>query len=81
MENNMAAIDKIYGTTEQYDEFYNWTADNAPQYVKYFYERDGYSNDNDRPITNLPEVADKWLLDHCPLTWVVDRIKVQYGIE
>lgn len=77
----MAAIDKIYGTTKQYDEFRAWTADNAPQYLKHFYERDGYHDDTDRPITNLTEAADMWLLANCPLDWVVERIREQYGIE
>ena len=77
----MAAIDKIYGTTKQYDEFKDWMANNAPQYLNCFYERDGYSEDTIRPITNLPEVADMWLLDNCPITWVVERIRNQYGHE
>lgn len=76
----MASIDKIYGTTKQYDEFHAWTAKNAPRYLKYFYPRDGYHDETDRPITNLPETADRWLLSNCPLDWVVACIRFQYNI-
>ena len=77
----MAGIDKIYGTTKQYDEFHTWMAANAPEYLRHFYERGNYEDDFTRPIANLPESADRWLLDNCPLGWVVERIKEQYGIE
>ena len=77
----MAAIDKIYGSTEQWDEFYNWALKNKPSVSRYFYPRDGYEDNNDRPITNLPEKEDMWLLDNCPIKWVTDRIKDQYNIK
>lgn len=77
----MAAIDKIYGTTEQYDEFYAWCEANKPTLLKYFYDRDGYRKPYDRPITNFPVWVDKWLLSNCPLGWVVAAIKDQYGID
>jgi hypothetical protein len=74
----MAAIDKIYGTTAEYDQFHSWCASNKKDALKYFYPRDGYKNNLDRPITNLPLNIDKWLLEICTITWVVVRIKEQY---
>ena len=76
----MAAIDKIYGTTEQYDEFLAWIKENKPEYTRYFYQRDHYENMQDRPITNFPVEADRWLMrsGNCPIRWVKDKIHEQY---
>jgi len=30
-------------------------------------------------ISNFPEKVDMWLLENCPLDWVVNCIKEQYG--
>jgi hypothetical protein len=76
----MAGIDKIYGTNAQYDEFYAWAKENMPGYLGCFYPRDGYEEEH-RPITNFPSNVDRWLLHTCPLRWVTDRIKEQYGME
>lgn len=76
----MAAIDKIYGDTAQYDELYGWVEENKPELLKFFYPRDGYILTSSRPITNFPEWADKWLMKNCPIRWVVSFIKDQYGI-
>ena len=78
-EKVMAAIDKIYGSTEEYDEFRTWMRRKKPEYLKYFYRRDDYRNHLSRPITNLPTHADRWLVKNCCLDWVVDRIKEQYN--
>lgn len=32
------------------------------------------------PISSFPEVVDVWLLKSCPIEWVVERIKDQYGL-
>lgn len=45
----------------------------------YLYPRNGYDK-NKRPISNFPEKIDKWLLKHCKIEWVVNRIKEQYGL-
>lgn len=76
----MAAIDKIYGSNDQYDEFYEWVGSNRPEIIKHFYPRDDFKPITNRPITNLPEKDDMWLLENCPLGWVTDRIKDQYDI-
>ena len=76
----MAAIDKIYGTTEQYDEFRAWCERNLLPALKYFYERDGYVDGKSRPITNFPSYIDATVLriGTAP-EWVVARIKDQYS--
>lgn len=76
----MAAIDKIYGSQDDWYEFYNWLKNNKASYIKYLYPEEGYEFD-DRPISNFPEECDMWLLKNCPLDWVVGRIKVQYGMD
>lgn len=78
----MASIDKIYGTESEYDEFYAWASANRPDILKYFYSRDlGWKPEEQRPITNFPENVDMWLLENCPLEFVIARIKWQYDIE
>lgn len=74
----MAAIDKIYGTNEQYDELYTWMDANYPSYLPYFYPKDGYTSDN-RPIANLPCSGDYLLAKYCPIQWVLNALKEQYG--
>lgn len=74
----MAAIDKIYGTTAQWDELYAWLSAVSPRFIKWLYPRNGY-NDNDRPISNFPHEADQFLIGHCPIAWVADAIRDQYG--
>ena len=76
----MAGIDKIYGSDKEYDIFYSWVKENNSQLVKFFYEREGYGN-YDRPLTNFPEWADKWLLANCPLEFVLAAIREQYNIK
>lgn len=82
----MAGIDKIYGTTEQYDDFFNWMKLNRPRGLKYFYPRDDYENPNNRPITNFTVGMDMWVLRMCldgvcPLGWVQTRIREQYDLK
>lgn len=37
--------------------------------------------DADIPIVNLPSKIDKWLIKHCPVKFVRNRLKEQYGME
>lgn len=77
----MAAIDKIYGTKEQYDQFYDWCKINYPEALQYFYDWSEEWNDGqNHPITNFPESVDKWMLENCDLDWVVEYIKDQYNL-
>ena len=79
-EDAMAAIDKIYGTKEQRDEFFSSCEKNKPDALLYFYQWWKEWNDGEEnPITNFPETIDKWLLENCKISWVVAYIKDQYG--
>jgi len=42
------------------------------------YEEIGYEKGY-RPISNFPENIDKWLIDNCPIDFVKNRLKEQYG--
>ena len=74
----MAAIDKIYGTNEQYDEFRSWCEKNAPGMLDFFYEKNGYEQ-KVRPITNTPIYADVWLWKNCDIEFVKDQLKDMYS--
>lgn len=55
----MAAIDKIYGTVEQWDELHAWCERDYPQALQCFYFRDGYSDGQQRPIAQFPESVNR----------------------
>lgn len=74
----MAAVDKIYATKAQRDELYSWCEINKPDALRYFYDWCWDDNLN-HPITNFPGEIDMWLLKNCPITWVTDYIRDQYG--
>ena len=78
----MAAIDKIYGTKKEHDEFKLWAEINSPNILKYFYTWEGewLSDEKYHPITNFPVKVDEWLFENCSLGWVVARIREQYSI-
>lgn len=77
----MAAIDKIYATKTQRDEFYSWCKVNRPSDLRYFYPwYDEWNDGKEHPITNFPETTDMWMLENCPIKWVTDYIKDQYGM-
>lgn len=76
----MAAVEKLYGTHEQYKEFRGWCYENKPDALEYFYLWD--TDDKfEHVICLFPSEIDEWMLDHCPLEWVTRQIKFQYGIE
>ena len=78
----MAAIDKIYGTRAQRDQFWSWCAKHKPAALQYFYSwYNEYDDDDEAPITNFPEDIDMWLLANCPIKFVTGRVKEQYSIE
>ena len=77
----MASIEKIYGNLEQWIEFNDWCIDNYPDALEYFYpsRRDDLTPDTERTITSFPECVDRWIFANCPIKWVTDRIREQYG--
>ena len=80
----MAAIDKIYGTKKQAREFYQWCKihddecfHKTKKYLTdYFYDFEQEIKDN-VAITNFPKKIDMWLLENCPIDFVIERIKFQ----
>ena len=82
LSETMAAIDKIYGTNHEYDEFRTWIYEHRKSYLKYFYpQNQGYERKEPRPICNMPLKADQWLFENCPLLSVRERILEQYDGE
>ena len=79
----MAAADKIYAFEDQREEFYKWCQANKPDALAYFYEwLPDWSDDGlTHVITSFPQHVDMWLLEECPIEFVVDRIKEQYDIN
>lgn len=79
----MAAIDKIYGTYDQWIELHLWVAmSKRPQYCQHFYSTPRYNGDDPNeygPIMNNPIRVDMWLYFTCPFDWVKRRIEVMYG--
>lgn len=74
----MASIDKIYGTNQQYSEFYSWCKKNAEGMLKFFYEMDDYTS-RIRPITNTPIYVDVWLWKNCTLSFVREQLFKMYN--
>lgn len=74
----MAAIDKIYATKEQRDEFYAWCEKHKPDALPYFYAWTYPDDGLTHEITNFSEPIDMWMLVYCDIRWVTDFIKDQY---
>ena len=75
----MAAIDKIYGTFDQWCELHQWVArSKRPQYCRYFYPTPIYQK-GDGEIMNNPVVVDRWLYENCPFKWIKKKLKEMYG--
>jgi len=74
----MAAVDKIYGTSKQYIEFYDWCTKNNKEALLYFYDK--FDKDIN-PITNFPTSMDRWMLRNCPFDWVANQIFAQYDMD
>jgi hypothetical protein len=79
----MAAIDKIYGTKAQYKKFHAWIEKNHPAWLVHFYPFPTHrmAKGAVSAITNFPVDVDRYLLNNCPLDFVVKEIKEQYRIE
>ena len=80
----MAAIDKIYGTRAQYDEFYQWCEVNVPEAIKHFNTRWTEEMKTDcnstHAICNLPMELDGIILLSEPPDFVISQIIEQYDL-
>ncbi len=76
----MAAIDKIYGTRDQWFELHAWLSAFMPIATKYLYPMPSRWAEGDRfPISNFPTWVDIALYEECELEWVKAAIKEQYN--
>jgi hypothetical protein len=76
----MASIDKMYGTKQQYKQFYNWCSYNKPSLIKFFYNLKEQNVDGKTYIvSNFPSWADYYLMRKCPIPFVIERLHEQYG--
>ncbi len=84
-------MDYIYGTTNQCIEFLDWCKEHYPNAIKYFYFSSedeirtmwtGAWNDGRcHPIASFPNSIDKWMINNCPLDYVVEFINYKYVVE
>jgi hypothetical protein len=66
----MAAVEKIYGTKDQWEKLVIWLMGSAPYLIKYT---------NTMPIDKgplglFPEEAERWLIRYCPLEDICEEI-------
>lgn len=84
----MAAIDKTYTSSySDYKAYYDW-ADNDKGFFEKYHKRltDYFFKDlkeedfvKEIPICNTTFLVDNYLIQHCPIKFVKDRLKEQYG--
>ena len=83
----MAAIDKIYGNSEQYFEFRNWAEGHCTWILMFFRYKPKYVSEQLTKkrgfvLTHLSCLANMYLLGNCPIEWVRRYIRVeQYDEE
>jgi len=79
----MAAIDKLYGSPEQWEELRDWLMNNYPSFLAHMYPKPDTSmiSPNSLQIANFSLREDGVLLLTCPLEWITDRLVEQYGLK
>lgn len=85
----MAAIDRLYGTRNNYILFYVWCANHIqPSYLLdnfYWGEpyskqmEEAYANDSEKPIASLSSFEDHFLMRYCWLPFIEKYLKSRYG--
>lgn len=85
----MASIDKTYTDSfKEYTELKDWMEGRVVTFFdgyqvhisNYLYEWEEEDfNGTDRPIMNTPTWLDSYLLNHCPIPFVVERLEYVYG--
>lgn len=74
----MAYIDKIYGSREQWIELWDFLYENCPDYLDAmgcFPDKESL----DARIAHFSEKQNSWLAKNCPLEFIQNRLKEQYG--
>lgn len=86
----MAGIDKTYTSSwEEYQSLVEWckgksfTLKNGdiiyPRKYIYQWSKEDFDGKKELPIWNTPIYLDIWLIRNCPLKFIQDRLKEQYG--
>ena len=86
----MAAIDKTYTSSwEEYQSLVEWCREKSftlkngdviyPSKYIYEWSEEDFDGKKELPVWNTPTYLDIWLIRHCPLRFIQDRLKEQYG--
>ena len=86
----MAAIDKTYTSSwEEYQSLVEWCRDKSftlkngdvirPSRYIYEWDKECFDGEKSLPVWNTPTYLDIWLIRNCPLKFIQDRLKEQYG--
>ena len=86
----MAGIDKTYTSSwEEYRSLVEWCKDKSfvlkngdvIRPIKYIYkwEEEDFDGEREIPVWNTPTYLDIWLIRNCPLEFIQERLKEQYG--
>lgn len=86
----MAAIDKTYTKNwDDYQSLIEWCKGKSfilqngdviyPSRYIYDWEKEDFDGKKEFPVWNTPIYLDIWLIRNCPLKFIQDRLKEQYG--
>jgi len=86
----MAGIDKTYTKRwEEYQSLVEWCKDKSftlkngdvirPSRYIYEWDKESFDGEKSLPVWNTPTYLDIWLIRNCPLEFIQDRLKEQYG--
>lgn len=86
----MAGIDKTYTKSwEEYQSLVEWCKDKSftlkngdvirPSSYIYEWDKKSFDGEESLPVWNTPTCLDIWLIRNCPLEFIQDRLKEQYG--
>ncbi len=73
----MAAIDKIYGTADEWQQFRDWLEVNNSALIDYLYPKPKERG----VISSFPHSVDGWLILNCDLPFILEQIIDQYELE
>lgn len=87
----MASIDKIYANFKEYQSLLDWakgkevtffdgSSKKIEDYVYDHWDENDFK-EVDRPVMNTPTWLDSYLIKHCPLSFVIERMKEVYDEE
>ena len=86
----MAAIDKTYTSSwKDYMSLVEWCKDKSfvlkngdvirPSNYIYKWQEEEFDGEHERPVWNTPVYLDIWLIRNCPIEFIQERLKEQYG--